>query len=85
MFSSHGSGNQQGEVLEENRDILKEGSSIILTLAKSGSDEENRFRRINVRKVISLDEITKQSYTNVQIEIHNVDDLKKLFLNLRIA
>ena len=28
---------------------------------------------------MSLNEITKQSYTNVEIEIHNVDDLKKLY------
>ena len=35
------------EVLEKNREILKEGSSIILTLAKSVSDEENLFKRIN--------------------------------------
>ena len=28
---------------------------------------------------MSLNDITKQSYTNVEIEIRNVDDLKKLY------
>ena len=34
------------DILELNREILKEGSSFILTLVKSISNEENRFRRI---------------------------------------
>jgi len=67
------------EILEKNRENLNEGKSLLLTVIKDKENQENRFRRINVRKVISLDEITKQSYTNVQIEIHNVDDLKKLY------
>ena len=32
-----------------------------------------------VRKLISLDEIIKLNYTNVKIEIHNEDDLNKLY------
>ena len=28
---------------------------------------------------MSLDKITKLNYTNVEIEIHNADDLKKLY------
>ena len=47
------------EVLEKNRDILREGSSIILTLAKSVSDEENRFKRINVQKLLHFQEVKK--------------------------
>ena len=38
------------EVLEKNREILKEGSSLILTLIKSNSEIENRFRRIKCSK-----------------------------------
>ena len=67
------------EMLELNRKILIEGKSFILTLIKDKENNENRFRRINVRKVVSLDEITKKNYTSVKIEIHNEDDLNKLY------
>ena len=39
------------EILESNRNILKEGNSLILTVIKSLSDENNRFKRINVKKL----------------------------------
>ena len=67
------------EMLELNRKILIEGKSFILTVIKDKENNENRFRRINVRKVVSLDEITKKNYTSVKIEIHNEDDLNKLY------
>ena len=67
------------EILELNRKILIEGKSFILTVIKDKENKDNRFRRINVRKVISLDEITKKNYSNVKIEVHNEDDLNKLY------
>ena len=67
------------EILELNRKILIEGKSFILTIIKDKENQENRFRRINVRKIISLDKITKTNYTNVKIEMHNEDDLNKLY------
>ena len=42
-------------------------------------NQENRFRRINVRKIMSLDKITELNYTNVEIQMHNIDDLEKLY------
>jgi len=67
------------EILELNRDNLIEGKSFLLTVLKDKENQENRFRRINVRKIVNLDEITKKTYTNVEIEIHSADDLKKLY------
>ena len=34
---------------------------------------------MNVRKIVSLDKIIKLGYNNVQIEIKDEDDLKKLY------
>ena len=45
------------EILESNRNILKEGNSLILTVIKSLSDENNRFKRVNVKKIISLKDL----------------------------
>ena len=38
------------DILESNREILIEGNSLILTLIKNISNDENRFKRINVQK-----------------------------------
>lgn len=67
------------EILELNRKYLLEGKSFLLTVIKDKENQENRFRRINVRKIVSLDKITKLNYNNVQIEINNENDLTKLY------
>ena len=67
------------ETLELNRQYLNEGKSFLLTVIKDKENQENRFRRINVRKVTSLDKITKLKYTNVEIEMHDIENLDKLY------
>ena len=42
------------DILNLNREILKEGNSLILTINKSIADENNRFKRLNVQKIGSL-------------------------------
>ena len=66
------------EILEMNREHLIEGKSFLLTVIKDKEHQENRFRRINVRKIVSLDNIIKHNYDNVEIQMSNHDDLKKL-------
>ena len=61
------------------RENLIEGKSFLLTVIKDTSNQTNRFRRTNVRKIVSLDKIIKLDYNNVQIEIKDEDDLKKLY------
>ena len=63
------------EILEKNRKILIEGKSFILTVIKDKNNEDNRFKRISVRKIISLDNIIKKVYKDVQIEITNTNVL----------
>ena len=67
------------EILEENRKHLVEGQSFLLTVIKDKENQENRFRRISVRKIVSLKEITKMGYNDVYIEIDESDNLKKLY------
>ena len=66
------------EVLEKNREILKEGSSIILTLAKSVSDEENRFKRINVQKIASLSELINKPIEEVLFNLKSLNELNEI-------
>ena len=67
------------EILELNREHLKEGKSFLLTVIKDREHQDNRFRRINVRKIVNIDIFLKKSYENVKIEMHNLDDLEKLY------
>ena len=71
------------ELLEKNRKQLIEGKSFLLTVIKDKTNQENRFRRINLRKVASLEEITKLNYRNVYIEIDKSDSLEKLYLRIK--
>ena len=67
------------EILEKNRIKLVEGKSFLLTVIKDKENQENRFRRINVRKIVSLDEAIELNYNNVEIQVRNTNDLEKLY------
>ena len=56
-----------------------EGKSFLLTLIKDRENQENRFRRINVRKIVRLDKLTNNNYSNVEIQMYSADDLEKLY------
>ena len=45
------------DILESNRENLVEGNSLIITLTKNISNDENRFKRINVQKIASLKDL----------------------------
>jgi len=57
------------EILVSNRNKIKESESFVLTLQKDKNTEENTKKRINVRKILSLDEIINKPYTNVTIKL----------------
>ena len=67
------------EILEINRKNLVEGKSFLLTIIKDKENNENRFRRINVRKISKLQDLTKQNYSNVYIEIDKSNNLNELY------
>ena len=67
------------EILESNRANLIEGKSFVLTVIKDKENQKNRFRRINVRKIVSLGEVTKFSYSCVEIQVRNAEGLDKLY------
>ena len=66
------------DVLESNREILKDGNSLILTLAKSNSNEENRFRRINVQKIGSLKDLLNKPLDTVTFKIKSFEELEEI-------
>ena len=70
------------DILELNREILKEGSSLILTLFKNISNDENRLTRINVQKIASLKDLFNSPINEVSFEIKSKLEIEKIHLNL---
>ena len=66
------------DVLELNREILKEGSSLILTLFKNISYDENRLTRINVKKIASLKELFNKPINEVSLDLKSKDQIQKI-------
>ncbi len=66
------------DTLELNREILKEGDSYILTLNKVISDDENRTKRINVRKIASLKDLFNSPIKEVTLNINSKEQIKTL-------
>ncbi len=66
------------DILELNREILIEGNSLILTLVKSISSDENRFKRINVQKIGSLKDLFNSPINEVSFNIKSNDELKEI-------
>ena len=71
------------DILEINREILKEGNSLILTLVKSISNDENRFKRINVQKIGSLKDLFNSPINEVSFDIKSNEDVIEIskFIN----
>ena len=71
------------DILETNRDILIEGNSLIITLTKNISNDENRFKRINVQKIASLKELFNKPVSEIIFNIKSVKDIDKISSILR--
>ena len=71
------------DVLELNRENLKEGTSLILTLIKSISNDDNRFKRINVQKIVSLKDLINKPVQEVTFNLKSLKELEEIskFLN----
>ena len=50
----------------------------MLTLIKNYSDDNKTQKRINVKKMISLKELTNKPIKNITFKFNKIDDIKKL-------
>jgi len=66
------------DLLEINRDILIEGNSLILTLRKNITDDDNRFKRINVTKIASISNQFNKPISNIEFNLNDFDKLEKI-------
>ncbi len=70
------------DVLELNREILKEGNSLILNLVKNITDDENRFKRINVQKISSLKDLFNSPINEVCFKVNSKDQVQTISKSL---
>jgi DNA polymerase III subunit alpha len=66
------------DILELNRDILKEGSSLILTLTKTILGDEDKTKRINVRKIAPLTNLFNSSIKEITINVKSKEELNEI-------
>ena len=66
------------DILELNREVLIEGSSLIITLIKTISNDESRFKRINVQKIASLKDLFNKPVNEIIFNIKSVKDIDKI-------
>src|SRR5210317_28624 len=66
------------DILELNRDSLREGSSLILTLTKTISSNEDKTKRINVRKIASLKDLFNSSISEITLNLSSKSQLKEI-------
>ena len=69
------------EILIRNREKLKESESFVLTLQKDKILGDEKKKRINVKKILSLDEVINKPYSKVTIELkknYNLNEIREL-------
>ena len=66
------------DTLELNREILREGSSLILTIMKSISDSENRLKRLNVQKIASLKDLLNKPIQEITFNLKSQKELDEI-------
>ena len=62
------------EILIKNREKLRESESFVLTLQKDKGTSESVKKRVNVKKIVSIEEMLNEPYSKVTIEL--ADNLK---------
>ena len=66
------------DILELNREILIEGNSLIMTLLKNISNDENRFKRINVQKIALLKDLFSKPISEIIFNIKTIKQIDKI-------
>ena len=61
---------------------MKEGSSLILTIFKNVSNDENRLTRINVQKIASLKDLFNSPINEVSFQLNSEEQIEKISTTL---
>ncbi len=65
------------DIFELNRENIKEGKSVILTVLKNLNDDDQRIKT-NIKKIIPIDDILNKPINNIKIKIKNFEVIEKI-------
>ena len=71
------------DTFELNRSKIKEGNSVILTLQKITKPNDPQSTRLNVKKIISLDDLINKPINSISFKVKNVDEVDTLSIMLK--
>ena len=66
------------DIFEINREVLKEGNSLMLTLMKNYIDEKKTQKKTNVKKIITLKEVINKPIDLIKLKFNDLSELKKI-------
>ena len=66
------------DTFELNRSKVKEGNSVILTLQKVPKQNEPQSIRLNVKKIISLDDLINKPINSISFKVKNAEEVDML-------
>jgi len=66
------------DTLELNREVLIEGNSLIITLIKTISNDENKSKRINIQKIAPLKDLFNKPVNEIIFNIKSIKDIDKI-------
>jgi DNA polymerase-3 subunit alpha len=66
------------DILEQNREVLVEGSSLIITLIKTISNDEQKSKRISVQKIASLKDLFNKPVNEIIFNLKSIKDIDKI-------
>ena len=66
------------DTLELNRKSLVEGNSLLIRVVKNITEEENRFKRINVKKIVGMKNLLNTPINYVKFNLKNVNKIHEL-------
>ncbi len=70
------------DIFELNRENIKEGRSVIITLLKNLNGTDQRVR-VNVKKIIPIDDILDKPINNLKIKMNNFENFSQLYKILK--
>jgi len=66
------------DIFELNRKVLVTGNSLLISLLKGQLNEENRFKRINVKKIVSMSDLINKPIQKIRFQTKKKENIKIL-------
>ena len=66
------------DIFDINRSLLIEGNSVMITLIKNFSDDNKIQKKINIKKITSLNDLFNKPINNLKLRFNSISELEKI-------